>query len=216
MTPTPRKESPSTTRTLFLRALQLKEPRAWEDFWVRYRGIVRRIAAKHGLGGHDVDDVAQEVFLRVSKSIERIERRRHRGAFRSWFAQVANWITRDHLRRHRRHAGRIEALPGDSDLVGPEFVSQARVSLAVEQTELADLAHLALSRLQRKFELITLQMYGLYVIDGKDARTVARFLGVKPSRVYVSKARVGPSLRLELTRMQAASHGDLHRAATGT
>ncbi len=209
-------ESPSTTRTLFLKALQLKDPRAWEEFSVRYRGIVRRIAAKHGLGGHDVDDVAQEVFLRVSKSIERIERRRHRGAFRSWLAQVANWITRDHLRRHRRHAGRIEALPGDSDLVGPEFISEPRVSLAVEQTDLADLAHLALSRLQSKFEPITLQMYGLYVIGGQDARTVARFLGVTTSQVYVSKVRVGPYLRRELARMQAAIHGDPHRAPTGT
>jgi len=194
----------------------LKDPRAWEEFWVRYRGIVRTIAAKHGLGGHDVDDVAQDVFLRVSKNIERIERRRRRGAFRSWFAQVANWITRDHLRRHRRQVGRIEELPGDSDLVGQEFISDPTVSLAAEQTDLADLARLALSRLQRKFELITLQMYGLYVIDGKDARTVARFLGVTTSRVYVSKFRVTPYLRWELIRMQGAIHRDLRRAATGS
>ena len=56
----------------------------------------------------------------------------------------------------------------------------------------------------------------LYVIDGKDARTVARFLGVTTSRVYVSKFRVTPYLRWELIRMQGAIHRDLRRAATGS
>lgn len=215
MTTTPRRESPSTTRTLFLRALQLKDPWAWEEFWSRYRGLVRRIAARHGLGKHDLDDVSQEVFLRVSKAVERLERRRHRGAFRGWLARLAEWITRDHLRRERRQFARIEAMPRVPDEASPEFTNVGTASLALEQSELAALAHMALSRLQRKFRPITLQMFGLHVIDGKDAATVARFLGVTTSRVYVAKLRVLPYLRRELSRMQGAIQAKPWNAGAG-
>lgn len=63
----------------------------WEEFDRTYRGIVLGMARKAGLNHHDAEDVAQEVFSSLVKSLVGFELQRRKGAFRKYLFQLVRW-----------------------------------------------------------------------------------------------------------------------------
>jgi RNA polymerase sigma factor (sigma-70 family) len=86
---------------------------AWESFVRRYGGLivaaVRGIAATPG----DIEDLAQEVFVRLCKDDFRLLRTYDpgRAAMSTWLTIVARSTARDALRRRRADSVPIETVP---------------------------------------------------------------------------------------------------------
>ena len=86
---------------------------AWESFVRRYGGLivaaVRGVAAMHG----DIEDLTQEVFVRLCKDDFRLLRTYDpaRAAMSTWLTIVARSTARDALRRRRADSVPIEAVP---------------------------------------------------------------------------------------------------------
>lgn len=193
---------PESTGSILLDRLRDLDSSAWTKFWSQYQDFVRRVASRRGLAKHEIDEVAQEVLQRVSEKVHCLEPRPRRGAFRRWLTNLTLWRSADRLRRRFRESARFAPLPEGSSVV----VDAALLSVTTPETEIDEgdrlaLVRLALVRLQRRFRPITLQMFGLHVLDGLDAKRVAAFLGVATSRVYIAKHRVAPFLRREIRTM---------------
>ena len=78
------------TQSLLLANIQSLENReAWEQFLLLYRPVIYRMARRRGLQDSDAQDLAQEVLLRIAKSIESWEARPN-VRFRHWLRNVAN------------------------------------------------------------------------------------------------------------------------------
>jgi len=86
---------------------------AWESFVRRYGGLivaaVRGVAAMHG----DIEDLTQEVFVRLCKDNFRLLRTYDpaRAAMSTWLTIVARSTARDAMRRRRADSVPIEAVP---------------------------------------------------------------------------------------------------------
>ena len=86
---------------------------AWESFVRRYGGLivaaVRGVAAMHG----DIEDLTQEVFVRLCKDDFRLLRTYDpaRAAMSTWLTIVARSTARDAMRRRRADSVPIEAVP---------------------------------------------------------------------------------------------------------
>jgi RNA polymerase sigma-70 factor (ECF subfamily) len=102
-------------------ALLRGEKGAWDVFVRRYAGLVaaavRAIARESG----DVEDLAQEVFLRLCKDDFRLLRSYDpaRAGLSTWITIVARSTARDALRRRRPVALPIEAVPETKLAVEP-------------------------------------------------------------------------------------------------
>jgi RNA polymerase sigma factor (sigma-70 family) len=102
-------------------ALTRGEKGAWEAFVRRYAGLVaaavRTIAREPG----EVEDLAQEVFLRLCKDDFRLLRSYDpaRAGLSTWITIVARSTARDALRRRRPVAVPIEAVPEGRLAVDP-------------------------------------------------------------------------------------------------
>jgi len=169
-----RLDSLETRSSLLERIRDARDEASWQAFMAMYQGFVIRIARSGGLGEHEAEDVAQEVLIKVSRTIHRFEVRRPRGAFRRWLTRLARWRTADN---HRKVARRRLCPHWGSDETGSGTDPIERVpapvvepALLLEQEAREKLVRMGLQRLQPKFKAENLQIYDWYVVQGVEVR----------------------------------------------
>ena len=100
-------------QTSGLEELLRGEKGAWEAFVRRYAGLI--VAAVHGIAREagEVEDLTQEVFLRLCKDDFRLLRSFDptRAGLSTWITIVARSTARDAMRRHRPISIPIDAVP---------------------------------------------------------------------------------------------------------
>jgi len=148
-------------------ALLRGEKSAWDAFVRRYGGLV--VAAVRGvaMAQAEVEDLTQEVFLRLCKDDFRLLRSYDpaRASLSTWLTIVARSTARDGLRRRRAEAVPIEAVPEAQLAIDP-----------VEPVQRLKLPEALLSPRQR--EILAM----LYDRD-MDVPEIARALGIDPQTV---------------------------------
>ncbi len=72
-----------TRASLILRLADAADVAAWDDFLQIYRPLILRLALRRGMQPADAEDLTQEVFAAVSRSIAQWLERPERGGFRA-------------------------------------------------------------------------------------------------------------------------------------
>src|SRR5436190_4436923 len=118
--------TPSTRASLLLRLRDPKDHEAWVEFVDLYEPVTYRLLRRHGLQDADAREVMQELFLAVSRSIDRWDPAKQRGSFRGWLRRVTRNLVINWLKHRERRViatggsdlqTMLEMLPADS---GPE------------------------------------------------------------------------------------------------
>jgi len=162
-----------------LDALARGEKGAWEAFVRRYAGLVA--AAVRGVAREpaEIEDLAQEVFVRLCKDDFRLLRSYDpaRAGLSTWITIVARSTARDAMRRHRPVLMPIEAVPEARLAVDP-----------VEPVQKLKLPEALLSPRQR--EILTM----LYDREMEVAE-IAQALGIDPQTVRSAHHKAMVKLR---------------------
>src|SRR5208337_2958840 len=90
--------SQKSDRDLVL-ACQRREPQAFEELVKRHQRTVFALIYQLAPDWEDTTDLAQEVFIRVWRSINNL---RNPASFRSWLTQIVTNLFYDELRRRPR------------------------------------------------------------------------------------------------------------------
>jgi RNA polymerase sigma factor (sigma-70 family) len=140
---------------------------AWQGFVRRYGGLI--VAAVRGIAPNpgDVEDLTQDVFVRLCKDRFRLLRSYDpaRAALSTWLTIVARSTARDALRRRRADSVPIENVPEAQLAVAP-----------VEPVQKLKLPEALLSPRQR-------EILGMLYDREMDVAEVARALGIDPQTV---------------------------------
>jgi len=160
-------------------ALLRGEKAAWDAFVRRYGGLV--VAAVRGvaMAQPEVEDLTQEVFVRLCKDDFRLLRSYdpERASLSTWITIVARSTARDGLRRRR-----AETVPLDS-------VPEAQLAIdPVEPVEKLKLPEALLSPRQRE---ILAMLYDREM----DVAEIARALGIDPQTVRSAHHKAMVKLR---------------------
>ncbi len=104
---------------------------AWDQFVVRYAGLITAAARRvvgpgSGLGGGpggEVEDIVQEVFLRLCKDQFRLLRQYDpaRAGLTTWLTVVARSVAHDAIRRRRAPTQTLDDTPEAAFAVEPKF-----------------------------------------------------------------------------------------------
>jgi len=160
-------------------ALARGDKGAWEAFVRRYAGLV--VAAVRGVAREpaEVEDLAQEVFLRLCKDNFRLLRSYDpaRAGISTWITIVARSTARDAMRRHRPVLMPIDAVPEGRLAVDP-----------IEPAQKLKLPEALLSPRQR--EILTM----LYDREMEVAE-IAEALGIDPQTVRSAHHKAMVKLR---------------------
>jgi RNA polymerase sigma factor (sigma-70 family) len=152
---------------------------AWESFVRRYGGLI--VAAVRGIAPiyGDIEDLTQEVFVRLCKDNFRLLRTYDpaRAAMSTWLTIVARSTARDALRRRRADSVPIETVPEAQLAVDP-----------VEPVQKLKLPDALLSPRQR--EILAM----LYDRDMEVAE-IAQLLGIDPQTVRSAHHKAMVKLR---------------------
>ncbi len=140
---------------------------AWEAFVRRYAGLVAAAVRGVAREGADVEDLAQEVFLRLCRNDFRLLRSYDpaRAGLSTWITIVTRSTARDAMRRHRPVTVPIEVVP------------EGQLSVdAVEPIQKLKLPEALLSPRQR-------QILAMLYDDEMEVAEIAQQLGIDPQTV---------------------------------
>ena len=161
-------------------ALLRGEKAAWDAFVRRYGGLV--VAAVRGVASvyGDVEDLTQDVFVRLCKDDFRLLRSYDpgRASLSTWITIVARSTARDGLRRRRAESVPIDAAPEAQLAIDP-----------VEPVEKLKLPDALLSPRQRE---ILAMLYDREM----DVAEIARALGIDPQTVRSAHHKAMLKLRV--------------------
>ena len=162
-----------------LDALARGDKGAWEAFVRRYAGLVAAAVRGVAREAAEVEDLAQEVFVRLCKDDFRLLRSYNptRAGLSTWITIVARSTARDAMRRHRPVLMAIDAVPESRLAVDP-----------IEPAEKLKLPEALLSPRQR--EILTM----LYDREMEVAE-VAKTLGIDPQTVRSAHHKAMVKLR---------------------
>jgi RNA polymerase sigma factor (sigma-70 family) len=167
------------TRGGELDALTRGDKGAWEAFVRRYAGLVAAAVRGVAREAAEIEDLAQEVFVRLCKEDFRLLRSYDpaRAGLSTWITIVARSTARDAMRRHRPVLTPIDAVPESRLAVDP-----------VEPREKLKLPEALLSPRQRE---ILAMLYDREM----DVSEIGKALGIDPQTVRSAHHKAMVKLR---------------------
>ena len=100
---------------------QTGDAAAFAELVHRWQGPIARTIGRLSVARSDVDDLCQEVFLRVLRARDRY---RQVGAFSTWIYGIALNVARDNLRRSRRQPQPLDSPPLAAGPTPAEYVGR--------------------------------------------------------------------------------------------
>ena len=185
---------PETRASLILRLPDAADAAAWDELVAIYGPLVFRLALRQGLQAADADDLVQEVFSAIAKSVSQWLERSDRGKFRAWLLRIArnaavNFLTR---RSHRSiGTGGEEAARLLTEVAAPPSLLSNEFDLEYRR----EVFRWAAEHVREIVAETTWQAFWLSHVENLPIAEVARQLEITEGNVYISRSRVMTRLR---------------------
>ncbi|MGK0184755.1 MAG: RNA polymerase sigma factor (sigma-70 family) [Verrucomicrobiales bacterium] len=190
-------DSLKTRQTLLLRIRDEGDERAWAEFMELYAAFIFNYCRKQGLQTADTEDVVQEVFRAVAKSIRGFDYDPAQGTFRSWLFRVVRSKLANHFNKQKRHP----TTPGETQL---EYLADQESEASADEAADWELEYKrrvfqwATERVQSEFKENTWRAFWMSAVEEKSPADIAGELGISTGAVYIAKSRVVARLRKEV------------------
>ncbi|MGA2063730.1 MAG: sigma-70 family RNA polymerase sigma factor [Thermoguttaceae bacterium] len=196
--------TPPTRASLLLRLRDWQDHEAWIEFVTLYEPVTYRLLRRNGLQDADAREVMQELFLAVSRSIDRWDPAKDRGSFRGWLRRVArnlvvNWLK--HRGRHVIAAGgsdlqaMLDMLPAAEGPQSAEFDQELRRAVFQRAAE----------QVRGEVQPATWQAFWETAVVGTSPAETAKKLSMTVGALRVAKCRVLARLQAAVNEMERAT-----------
>lgn len=185
------------TSTTLLERVTASEPEAWARLVDLYGPIVYQRCRKAGLQEVDADDVVQEIFQNVSRSIGQFRRDGPGDSFRGWLSTITKNKVLDFFRKQERQA---QAQGGTAAQIRWTQLQEPLGDTSITDLPLGEdggLERRALELVRPRVSEQTWQACWRLLADEQRVADVAEELGMTPRSVYDAKYRVMRMVREE-------------------
>jgi RNA polymerase sigma factor (sigma-70 family) len=182
---------------------------SWMEFYGLYKNLVFGFASRSGLSRADAEEVTQDVFNRVSQTIQEFDSDPQRGTFRGWLRNLTRWRVMDKL-RERQRLDRLRG-PQRAEADGEHTATVERVADPAENTTTDQLwedewerrvFEAALARVRARVDGRHFQVFELLACQGKSVPQIARQLEMNRATVYVIHYRLKKQLVAEVAKLK--------------
>lgn len=187
---------PETSESLILRVKDPQDDASWRKLVAIYRPVVFRMARGRGLQHEDAEDLAQGVFVAVSRAIDQWQPSEEGPRFRNWLARITRNAILNALTRLRpdRAAGTssvaevLHSIPTDG-------TNDDELIRALLKESRLEAIRWAANELQAEFTETTWSIFHATAIEGRPAAEVASVSGRSIGAVYAARCRVAARLK---------------------
>ena len=191
-------EFPETSLSLIARLQELGDEASWAEFLRLYEPVVYRIARRRGLQEADAQDVVQQVFVSVSRSIEDWRGGVHPCSLRAWLtAIVRNAVLKSLTRQPRDQPARTSSV---MDLLR-EIPDRDEAASHFEIETQREIVRRAAEQIRAEFTRETWAIFWRTAIDGVSIAEVADSMKRTPGSIYVARHRVLERLKVAVQEM---------------
>ena len=195
----------ATRASLLNRIKNPEDQESWKEFFDRYSKLIYSVAAKSGLGHAEAEEVVQETFITLAKTMPNFTYDPTK-SFKAWLLKVTGRKVLDQFRKRKRQQcinepstardGRTATIERIAD---PKSVD---VDAIFEKEWHERVFEMAVEKVKTKVQAGDFQIFDLNVIKEWPAAKVASTLGILRGRVYVVKFRVGKLVEEEMKALQ--------------
>lgn len=184
----------STSPSLLERLRSPADSRSWRHFVDLYTPLLDGWLRRHGVTGHDAEDLTQEVLSVVVRELPHFRHDGRPGAFRAWLRAVTVNRLRPFWREQRRgHAPAGDFLHVLDQLADPGSSASRRW----DQEHDAHVLKRLLQQVEPEFRASHWQAFHQTALLGHKAADVAAGLGLTVNTVLLARSRVLRRLREE-------------------
>lgn len=184
---------PETRASLILRLTDAADAAAWDEFTAIYGPLTYRLARRRGLQPADSDDLVQEVFARVARSVEDWLENEQRGRFRAWLFSIARNAAINLLTRPKNRTlavGGTDAANRLAEVASPE---QATDEFDIEYRR--EVFRRAAEQVRGTVTQKTWRAFWLSSVEAHAIADTARQLDMSVGGVYIARSRIMARLR---------------------
>jgi RNA polymerase sigma-70 factor (ECF subfamily) len=180
---------PTTRVSLLLRLRDSQDHAAWLEFVSLYEPTTYRLLRRQGLQDADAQEIVQQLFMAVSRNIDRWDPSKERGSLRGWLRRVTRNLVINWLKQRQRRVvatgdsnlqAMLDMLPDESEPETIEFDLELRRATF----------HRAAERVQGELRPATWQAFWETAVSGTSIADAAKKLEMTVGAVRVAKCRV--------------------------
>lgn len=180
-----------TRMTLIQRVKNRMDQQSWEEFTTFYSPYIMGILNKAGIKYEFVEDLCQEILLRIWKSIENFEYDPSKCKFRTWLGTVCrNHIYNFYERVKKKH----DSVDMHESYLPP---GEADINEIIEKEWQVYIAAKAFEKVSKNFNEKALISYKEFQ-KGRDAAEISKEIDVAENTIYVYHRRVKQAMTREI------------------
>ena len=179
-----------TRYTLIVRALDLNDEAAWQELYDHYMTFIYYILNKSNIPSADLDDLCQEVFLKLSQKLPLYER--SKGSFRSWLGAFVKHAALNYYRSaniRKKYHDKLSREP-------VSLVENSPIDKLIEEEWLDYLKTIAIRRVTQRFSGKANDVFRLD-LEEKNAEEISEITGLAINSVYALRLRIKKALQSE-------------------
>ena len=185
---------PGTRASLILRLPDAADAAAWDELMAIYGPLVFRMAVRQGLQAADAEDLVQNVFTAIARSVAEWLERSDRGRFRAWLLRIARNAAVNFLTRRPQRSvgtGGDEAAQVLAEVPAPESQLSGEFDLEYRR----EVFLWAAEQVREAVADTTWQAFCLTQMENLPIAEVAERLGISVGNVYIGRSRVMTRLK---------------------
>ena len=191
-----------TRQTLLQKIQQSHNENSWEEFDGIYRPYVAAVIRKLGVSESLIDDLVQDVMLKIWKALPNFEYRPDHCHFRSWLSRICrntviNFYNKRSSRQDRMTEGdeaALAKLSSDSGANELEDIAEREWRIYV--------ADKAWQNIKDRYQSNAQSIY-LLSLEGRSAADIAKELGVAENTVHIYRKRLQAAMQKEILRLNS-------------
>ena len=201
--PAPTVSALRTRSSLLLRLKNWDDKKSWQEFDGMYRKLVYGYSRRSGLSHEESEEVTNDVFVRVAKTIQEFESNPDKGSFRGWLMNLAHWRVTDKFRSRPRDAQAPHRVaPGDRTAT-IERIQDPHCEDDLWDKEWQErLLDTAFERIGRRTQAKHLQIFELHFRQHWSVVRISRAMNINPAAVYLINHRLTKQLTAEVGKLR--------------
>ncbi|MFC5049729.1 RNA polymerase sigma factor [Rubritalea spongiae] len=189
----------ATRHTLIQRLQDQKDEQAWETFTQTYASYIAVVLAKVGIPKHDINDLKQDVLLKLWQKLPAFDYNSQKGKFRSWLWLMIRNTAFNHLSSQHKQQERVELYFTSDDQSNKEISPELEKLMQEEWKAFITLQ--AMTALRGKFAEKNIEIFR-ESLKGTPSDELAERFNIKRNTVNRVVSRIKERLIIEVARLR--------------